>query len=230
MSISAGEAGVRIEASDTEGSARIDDDLRSGELVSEHRHEHVLPYISADIFLRDCLRMLHADDNGRDDAVGDGHLGLAVRKEPWEFLLHVRSVERFDDLCAEHDAERKEFRSLTSSVAVHDALVACAVAVNAAGYLRRLGYDAHNDLYVAREADRTVDLAGNGLVIHCGSAGHFPAYRKESVAAEAFYGHAGVWILREVCVEEGVRDLIAHLVRMSAADVFHCVCLLRKHG
>ena len=166
--------------------------------------------------------MLGGDDDGVDP--GDlailvlyGNLGLAIRLQQRIFAAHLGQLTR--QLVRIIDRSRHVFIALIAGIAEHDALIACAD-------------------HMISMVDRMMDLAG--LLVHpdhdrvlflvTDLADHvfrdlriidmclgvcLSIDQHEVVLDRGFHRHVGIRILTQRLIQDGVRDLIADLVRMT---------------
>jgi hypothetical protein len=78
------------------------------------------------------------------------------------------------------------------------------------------------------------DLADDLFVVDGGGGGDFTGHNGHAGFDQGFAGHAGVLVLGNDGVEDGVRNLVGHLVRVAFGYGFrgkngifrHCACLL----
>ena len=65
-------------------------------------------------------------------------------------------------------------------------------------------------------------VAGHLDVVDMGVGGDFTREHHETGVGEGFGGHARAGVLREDGIQNGVRDLVGHLVGVSFRDRFGC--------
>ncbi len=164
--------------------------------------------------------MLTAYENCCDVAVLHRNLRFAVGFEPRE---RAASAERFKSArqsMRKHDAARQKLGRFVSRVPVHNPLVACAARVHALRYILRLFHDARDDFEFVRVADVAVDAPADFRKINCGSSRNFAANHEESVPAKGFDRNAAHGIRGKARVQNRVRNLVAHLVRVAGGYAF----------
>ena len=80
-----------------------------------------------------------------------------------------------------------------------------------------LPVEAHGAVVIADSLDRLADDGGDGDVA---AGGDLAADQHKAGLGEGFTSNAAVRVLGDDCVEDGIRDLIADLVRMPLGDGF----------
>ena len=148
----------------------------------------------------------------------------------------------------EADRERHQFRRLVHGVAEHHALVAgtllvILLAVGGLGIhaLRDVGgllvhRDEHGAALVVElqvgvhVADILDGVAGDFLEIDVRLGGDFAGNHDEARVHERFAGHAALRVLCEAGVEDGIGNLVGHLVRMALGHGFRSKKIMCHYG
>ena len=191
----------------------------------------------------DVLGVLRAHDDGvqadgRGALVADGDLGLAVGAQVGQLPGLAHLGELLGQAVGEVDRQRHELGGVGAGEAEHEALVASTLAVQrVAGPLDPLlegVVDALGDVR-GLPADRDLDSAGLaveallGVVVadlehdvaddvhHLGVAlgGDLAGHVDLSGGEQGLDRHAGLGVLAQEVVEDGVADLVGHLVGVS---------------
>ena len=147
--LAAGQAGVAHRAAGHEPPGRVDQhEARLGQPLvraqvrRDHRHQHVLDHVGADLLLVVHVGMVlgrdqhplhrHRHQPAVPLAVAHRHLGLAVRPQVGHRLRLARGRQPGGDALRELDRQRHLLRRLVAGVAEHHALVARALRVDVA--------------------------------------------------------------------------------------------------
>ena len=120
---------------------------------------------------------------------------------------------------------------LVRRVAHHDPLIACAhvLRANSSGDIGRLLMETNLQLEHAlgiaaqiphAAADAVDGICRDFAAIYLSLGGHLAADDHLAFREHDLNGNTGRWILRKVCVQNGIGDLIAELVRMTGTDGF----------
>ena len=129
----------------------------------------------------------------------------------------------------QHHGQRQVFRRFVRGVACHDALIARARlrARHRLRDVRGLCVDADGrvELAVVAEvgasvADSLQRVAHDPFLKKLRPGAHLPGDGDAAVGRHDLDRHAGVGVAPEVSVQDAVRDLVAELVGMAAADRF----------
>ena len=239
--LAAGQAGVAVRPADHEAPGRVHvvgDPLLVQQLARDHRLDHVLDEVLADLLQRHVRVVLGRDDD-RVDAhrlvvlVLDGDLGLAVGAQVADQVRAAAVGEPLRELVGQQDRHRHQLGRLVRGVAEHDPLVAGALLVvlllvDAHRDVGRLPLDrgehaaglvveAVGGVRVADLLDRLADdLRDVGVDLGRDLAGD----EREARRDDGLAGHAAVGVLGEDRVENGVGDLVGDLVRMPLGHRF----------
>jgi hypothetical protein len=175
----------------------------------------------------DCMRL--AVD------ITHGDLRLRIRTQPGQTAVAAQVGLALDQTVRQVDRQRHQFRRFFTRIAEHQALVAGALievvvvcAVDALGDVRRLlvvrdehrataVVDAVIGVIVADALDR---IARDLDIVDVCSGGDFTGQHDETGVAQRFRGNARVFVLSQDRVENRVRDLVRHLVRMAFGNRF----------
>jgi len=171
------------------------------------------------------------DPDGPVPFVLDRHLRLGVGAEPGELLRTAQILEPPHDAVREHDRQRHQLGRLIGGVAEHDPLVARPLlqrvgTVDSLGDVRRLLIDGGDDparlplevvvgVLVADVADRLADHARD---VHVGVGVDLPGNHHQAGGHERLARHVALPVERDDRVEDGVRDLVGHLVGVPLGD------------
>ncbi len=240
----AGQAGIRHRAADHEPAARVDDEpgLLVQQLRRHHRADHELLDILLDLLVRHAVEVLRGNQDGVDPnrlalRVLDRYLALAVRQQVRQIAVLANLGQLAGHLVRQRDRQRHQLRRLVGREADHHALVtrtdlivlvarrrgaALQRVVNAAGDVRALLLDRHDDAALARiepvvrvrVTNLRDDIANQLLDIDVGTGRDFAEDQHESGRYRGFACHAGIRILREHGVKHRVGDLVTDLVGM----------------
>src|SRR5579859_816572 len=215
--------------------------------VGQDGLDHVVLDVGGQQFLEvDVGRVLRRDHHGvqahrRVAYVLDGHLGLAVRAQVGDGARAADFGQLPGQLVREHDRQRHELGRVTARVAEHQPLVAGALpvelvgalalavlerVVDALGDVRGLGADRDRDA-----AGRPVVTLGRGVVADLedlvpDDAGNVDIGRGGDLARDVHlvvYDHCyhrdpAARVVLDHRVQDGVTDLVGHLVRMTLRD------------
>ena len=178
------------------------------------------------------------------DLVADRHLRLPVRAQVREDLGLPHLGQALRDLVREHDRQRHQLRGLVARVAEHQALVAGADAVervvvarvvlhleggvDALGDVRRLLVERDDHaarlgveaVLRARVADRRDPLAHEPRDVDVGRGRDLARDDDEAGRDERLARDAPHRVVGEHRVENGVGDLVGHLVGVTFGDRF----------
>jgi hypothetical protein len=173
--------------------------------------------------------------------VVEGDLGLPVRAEVGQDARLAHLGEAVGETVGQPDRHGHEVFGLVDGVAEHHSLVAGALAVevflgalgpllvrgvDALGDVGRLGVDRRHDAAgVAVEADGLAvvadaldRLAHDRGDLDVGAGGDLAGDDGQTGGHHGLAGHPGLGILRQDRVEDGVTDLVGHLVGMALGD------------
>ena len=187
------------------------------------------------------VRMVLAGDDDGLDAVGlavdiaHGDLCLGIGAQEGQCTTLAQGGLPLHQPVGIVDGRRHEFRSFVAGIAEHEALVARAdVEVVVAGSVHALG-NVVALLVIAHEhgaalvidavvgvvvADVLDGVARHLNVVHGGIGGDFACQHHETGVAEGFGRDPAVGILRETGIEDGVGNLVSHLVGVTFGDRF----------
>jgi hypothetical protein len=189
----------------------------------------------ADGFERHVRRVL-GRQHDRVDAVrlavdvADGDLAFGVRTQPRQTAVLAQMGLTLDQTVRQVDRKRHQHRRFVAGVAEHEALVAGALiqvivagAVDALRDVRALLVvgDQHGAALVVDAvfgvvvADALDCIARDMDVVDVGGRRDFTRQHHQAGVAERFGGDAGGRILRQDGVEDGIRNLVGHLVRVA---------------
>src|SRR6185503_21121979 len=134
------------------------------------------------------------------------------------------------ELMRELQRERHELRRFVRRVPEHDALVAGAARVDAHGDVAGLFADELDDLHAVgverlggvRIADLADGAPRDGLILDVCIGTDLAGEHDLSGLAQHLARDAAAGIALEMCVEDGISDVIADLVRMAFADGLRC--------
>src|SRR5207249_3190882 len=177
-------------------------------------------------------------------AVLDRHLALAVGAEEGEEPRAPRFAEPLPDAVRGVDGEGHVLPGLVAGVAEHHALVACALLLeeplalgDALRDVERLPLDRrHDGAAVAVEAalggvaDAADHLLRDLAELDPRLARDLAGDDHEAGLDERLAGDAAVRVFGEQCIEDGVRDLVADLVRVALVDRFRRENVVLQHG
>ena len=247
--LAARQARVALRSADDELARRIDEDLRRvrQEFCRDNSLDDMLDEVLADLFELDILVVLRRDDDRVDGdrlAIFIEHrdLRLAVRAKIGERAVLADLGEAACEAVCQRDGQRHVLLRLIRRIAEHHALIAGADGifdvhiafarfkglVDALCDIRRLlvkrdenaagvGIEAVLGARVADFAHRLADdLRDVDVAVrrHLTDDVYLPR-RHERLA-----GHAAIRVLSEDSIEDAVRDLVGHLVRMTLRDRF----------
>lgn len=229
-----GQAAVTHRATDDEVAGRVDVVL--GALVQQFGRQGVLDdqlhHGFLQVFLRNLRVVLGRQHHGVDADhlaifVTAGDLRLGVRTQPWQQFRFARLGLALDQTVREADRCRHQHIGFVAGVAEHQALVTGALVfragtVDALGDVHRLfADDVHHGAGGAVEtdvgavvADVDDDLAHQLFQVDPGGGGDFAGDDGDAGLDQGFAGYAGVFVLGDDGIKDGVRNLVGDLVRM----------------
>ena len=193
--------------------------------------------------------MLAGDDHGVHAhglavlVVLHGHLALAVRAQVVHLAVLAHLGQALCQLVGQADGHGHQLRGLVAGIAEHHALVACTahLVVGAEGDVGALAVDVGDDsagvgvkaVLCAGVADVGDDLADDLLEVHVAVGGDLAHDVHQTGGRAGLAGHAGVGVVGQNFVQNGIGDLVADLVGMSFGDGLrskqvscHLFCLL----
>ncbi len=163
--------------------------------------------------------------------IAQGYLALGVRTQPAEPAVLAQLRLALHQPVGEVDRRRHQRVGFVGGVAEHQALVAGALFlvlgfVDAHGDVRGLLADAveHRaggavEAHVgAVVADVQNHLADDVFQFHIGAGAHFAGNDGHTGLDHGLHGHAGVGVVGDDGVEDRVRDLVGHFIRMAFGD------------
>mmetsp|Transcript_21337 Transcript_21337/g.50508 ORF Transcript_21337/g.50508 Transcript_21337/m.50508 type:complete len:413 (+) Transcript_21337:182-1420(+) len=245
--LAAGESGVSVGSSNDEASRRVEvvDRLFVEVFFGNDRLDDVLHEIAGDLFLGHVLRVLARNDNrvdplGNRDTVGvelvlAGDLGLGIGPDPVAGSVLADLRDLGSELRGKHVREGHESFRLVGGVSKHDSLVTGTevfhfCGVDGLGNVGGLFLDGHNDVaglvveslggvVVANVLD---GIADDLLVIDRGRSGDFSKDHDHSRLAAGLAGDARGLVSGQAGIQNGIRDLVGKLVRVTLIDGFGC--------
>eukprot|EP00754_Rhynchopus_humris_P026784 Rhum_TRINITY_DN15042_c11_g1::Rhum_TRINITY_DN15042_c11_g1_i2::g.137124::m.137124 len=249
--LAAGQAGVALRSADHEPARRVQ--VEDGLVVQVLGRDHVPDQhveVRADLLVRHVLRVLRRDQHrvhaqGRQqllavrlvDLVLHRHLRLGVRARPLELAVVPPLRVPLRQLARQLVRQRHELLRLVRGVAEHEALVTGAqvrhvLVLRALRDVRRLLLD--RDQHVARlvvesllrvvVSDVLHRVAQHRLVVHLRLRRDLAEHHHHARLAARLARHLRHRVVLQARVEHGVRELVAHLVRVTLRHV-----LRREH-
>jgi len=243
--LTSGQTGVSHGTADDElaGRLQVEDGvlvhvLGGDDFLDDAAHEDLSHVLELNV-----LVVLHGDDN-RVHALGNagtilervlaGDLGLGVGSEPLAGSIASEVGHSLVELVGEDDGERHGFLRLVRGITEHESLISgsglilVTTNVHALGDVGGLLLEGDEDVaglvveslgrvVVADVLDRVAD---DLLVVDDGLGGDLAAHEDHASLGHRFAGDFGVGVLLEVSVEDGIRHLIADLVRVTFSDGF----------
>ena len=209
-------------------------------LLRDHLLDHVVDHHLAQLLVRDVLAVLRRDDHVAHRhrlavLVLDGDLRLRVGTQE-RVLLRVLLADLrqvLDEMMRERDRQRHELGRLVAGEAEHQALVAGALVRevglatrHALADVGRLAVDGGEhgagvvvEAHLRRRVADLLDRLARDLVVGDLGVGRDLAGEHDHAGlAERLAGDAGLRVLAEDLVDDGVRDQIAHLVGVPLGD------------
>lgn len=189
----------------------------------------------------DIGRVLGRDDDGVDTlgddgtvivAVLDGDLGLGVGSEPGERAVTAGSGHGRVELVGEHESEGEELRGLISGITEHDTLVTgtelleSLVVVETLSDIGRLLLNGDEQVagLVIETLRRIIvtnvldGITDNLLVVELGIGGDLAKDHDHTSLGGSLASNLGEGVLSEAGIEDGIRNLISDLVRVTLTD------------
>ena len=242
-------ARVALRSADDELARRIDEDLRRvrQEFCRDNSLDDMLDEVLADLFELDILVVLRRDDDRVDGdrlAIFIEHrdLRLAVRAKIGERAVLADLGEAACEAVCQRDGQRHVLLRLIRRIAEHHALIAGADGIfdihvaltrleclvdalrNVRGLLVERDEDAAGvgieAVLGARVADFAHRLADDLRDVDVAVRRHLTDDVYLPRRHERLAGHAAIRVLSEDSIEDAVRDLVGHLVRMTLRDRF----------
>ena len=196
-----------------------------------HRIDNVLLHRGAKLFGGYRIGVLRGNDDRLQALrlavhVFHAHLGLAIGPQKIDHARAPRLAQPAHQFVGQHDGQRHELGSFVAGVAEHQALIARAASVDAHGDVRRLALNHVQDAAGFRivsergvvVADVLNHLARQFRNVHVRRGGDLPGDHANAGGNEHLAGNAAGWVVRENRVEDGVGDLIRHLIGMAFGD------------
>ena len=194
----------------------------------DHGIDDVLLDLGAQLFGGNLVVVLGGNHDGVD-ALGlavdvlDADLALAVGTQEIELAGAPHFAQLANQLVGQHDRQRHQLRGFVAGVAEHQALVAGAAGIDAHGDVGRLALDGVEDAAgLAVEAEAGVGVADvvdhaahQARHVDVGIGGDFARNHADSGGDQDLAGHAARGIVFQNRVQDGIRNLVRHLVGMS---------------
>lgn len=254
-----GQSAVRGRAAEDEATGRIDEEpvieIAVEAVPREHRGHDLVADRRAHLRLRYVRGMLgrheHAlNGDGAAIPVADRDLRLPVGTQPRQRAVAANRSQSARQHVRQRDGQRHQRRRLRRGVPEHRALVARADqlrgapgANDAAGDVAGLGAQAEvhvagigaeaRDRVGVGVADLAHDLAGELLevgLIDRGGRGDLAREDDQVARHESLTGHARRGTLGQEAVQQGIGDLVGHLVRMAFRHRFGAEEQLARQG
>jgi len=243
--LAAGEAGVALGAADDEPAAGIDaiDGLAVHKLGRDDGVHDVLHDVGLEMSKLDAVIVLAGNDYRLHplryaEGVLDRHLRFAVGAEIGDYSLFAHFGQAAAELVGQGDGQRHKLRRLVAGEAEHDPLITGAQ-FKLLGFLPALAYlqgRAHRCGDVGRllldrydhaaalgveavlglgVADLADGLAGDLGVVHMVGGGDLADDDYQSGGGRHLAGYTGGRVVAQDVVQDGVGDLVAHLVGVA---------------
>lgn len=210
-------------------------------LGRDGRLDDLLKNLLAKLLGGDVGRVLGRNDDGVDTdgdngavvvLVLDGDLSLGVGAEPWERAIATGSRHGSVELVSELESEGEELRGLIGSITEHDTLVTSTKLLkglfvvqtlsNIGGLL--LNGDEQVEGLVVETLGRVIvtnvldGIADNLLVVELGLGGDLTENHDHTSLGGGLASDLGKGVLSQAGIEDGIRDLIGDLVRVTLTD------------
>ena len=165
--------------------------------------------------------------------IAHGDLTLGVRAQKGQTTILAQLCLALDQSVRVVDGRRHQFGRFVAGVAKHQALIASAgVQMIIGGVVHTLGnivallvigHQYRTTPVINAVVGVVVAYALQGVsrhldVIHMGVGGDLTGQHHQTGVAQGLGGDAGFGVLREDGIENGIRDLIGHLVRVTFRD------------
>ena len=171
-------------------------------------------------------------------------LALAIRTQIVHLAVLAHLGQALCQLVSQTDGHRHQLRGLIAGITEHHALIACTahLIVGAQCDVGALAVDVGDDgtgvgikaELCAGVADICHHLADDLLEIHIAVGGDLAHDVHKAGGCTGLAGHAGIGVVGQNFVQNGIRDLVADLVGMSFGDGLrskqvscHLFCLLK---
>ena len=230
--LTAGQAGIALGTAHNKAAGGVD--IILGVLIQQLGRDGSLDDLFHDI----CAQLLHGhglavlagDDHGVHTGglavdILHGDLALAVRAEVIQLAALAHLGQLLGQLVGQADGHGHQLRGLIAGITKHHALVACTadLVVGAEGDIGALAVHIGDDgagVGVKAElgagvADIGHDLADDLLEIDIAVGGDLAHDVDHAGRGAGLAGHAGLGVVGQDLVEDGIGDLIADLVGMS---------------
>ena len=169
--------------------------------------------------------MLAGDHDGihalrHTERILHGHLRFAVRPNARDQLFFPAGSEQARDAVRQHDRRGQQLDCFPASVAVHDALIACAerFAIDRVRNIGALCMQPHLYIIITVISGSLNRLSHNGLHVRACRRAEFSGNKNFARRRQHFTGNAGIRIFFEAGVQNVVRNRVAELVRMACRD------------
>lgn len=245
-----GQPSVSSRATDDETPGRIDEQVvgvnvnlrRVLAQLFQHRVDDVCDQRLRQLSRLDTFAVLGGDEDGVNAHRPSGivifyrDLRFAVRQQEWNIPILAHQSQLIGQLMCQHDRQRHELRCFITGVAEHHALVTSSARTvigsrrNIAGLLLDGGDDCAGicvkAAFLAIVADSTQCTAGDSVNVQMGRCGDFPGNKHHPGRDAGFTGYPASRVLIQHFIQNGVRNAVTYLVRMSLGHGLRCKQLL----
>ncbi len=232
--LAAGQTGIAQGPADLEVAGRVDEDLGLAvdQVGRDHLADHVLGDVGHD------LRVLHGRVLGRNHHgvhagglaadVLHADLALAVGAQVLDDPLLADAGQFLHQAVGQHDGQGHQLGGLAAGEPEHHSLVPGAARVHTHGDVGGLAVDGHGHPagigvqpgLGVQVADLTDGLAGHLAPVHLGLGGDLTGDHHEVAGQKGLAGDPGKRVLLQAGVQDGVRNLVGDLVRVSFGHGF----------
>ena len=237
-----GQTGIRYGATQHELPGRIDENagILLQQFPGQYLAQHFLADETADTLMIDLRVVLQRNDhsshsNGHVVLIGDSNLRLAIRTQPRG--LRFQLIQPFADAMRQHHGQGQVFFRFVGGVTDYNALITRAECFTCTQFGFPYGSGDVRGLFVETNLQFQKIMGISAKIAHgIADAIDYTRYDPSAVyfrlgsnlaanddlvrRSEDLHGDAGIGILPEMRVQNGVRHLIAELVGMTGTDGF----------
>ena len=225
--LAAGETGISFKAAQHKPAGRIDENFRlliDAHVMAGTGNDQPAEFLAQ--FGRVFVRVMLAGDHDGVHAfryperILHGHLRFSVWADTGNQLFLPAGGKQARDTVRQHDRRGQQLDCFPASVAVHDALIACAerIPIDRVRNIGTLCMQPHLYMIITVISGSLNRLSHNGFHVRMRCRMQFSGNKNFARRRQHFTGNAGIGIFFETGVQNAVRNRVAEFVRMACRD------------